>query len=74
MPMLNAVRIPDAVDDAAVRRRLLEDYNIEIGGGLGAFKGKAWRIGLMGSGSSRRNVTLVLAALRDVLQNGVKKT
>jgi alanine-glyoxylate transaminase/serine-glyoxylate transaminase/serine-pyruvate transaminase len=67
LPMLNAVRIPDGVDDVAVRRRLLNDYGIEIGGGLGAFKGKAWRIGLMGHGSSRRNVTLVLAALREVL-------
>jgi alanine-glyoxylate transaminase/serine-glyoxylate transaminase/serine-pyruvate transaminase len=67
LPMLNAVRIPDGVDDMAVRRRLLIDYGIEIGGGLGAFKGKAWRIGLMGHGSTRRNVTLVLAALREVL-------
>jgi alanine-glyoxylate transaminase/serine-glyoxylate transaminase/serine-pyruvate transaminase len=68
LPMLNAVRIPDGVDDAATRRRLLEEYNMEIGGGLGAFKGKAWRIGLMGSGSSRRNVALVLAALKDILR------
>ena len=68
LPMLNAVRIPDGIDDAATRKRLLEEYNIEIGGGLGAFKGKAWRIGLMGSGSSRRNVALVLAALKDILK------
>jgi alanine-glyoxylate transaminase/serine-glyoxylate transaminase/serine-pyruvate transaminase len=67
LPMLNAIRIPDGADDLAVRRQLLEDYGIEIGGGLGAFKGKAWRIGLMGHGSSRRNVTLLLAALRDIL-------
>ena len=65
---LNAVRIPEGVDDIAVRRRLLEDYGIEIGGGLGAFKGKAWRIGLMGYGSNRRNVTLLLAALRQILK------
>ena len=67
LPMLNAVKIPDGVDDATVRRRLLEDYGIEIGGGLGAFKGKAWRIGLMGYGSSKRNVALLLAALREIL-------
>jgi alanine-glyoxylate transaminase/serine-glyoxylate transaminase/serine-pyruvate transaminase len=60
---LNAVRVPEAVDDANVRARLLADDNIEIGGGLGPLKGKIWRIGLMGSGSSRENVLLVLAAL-----------
>ena len=68
LPMLNAVMIPEGVDDATVRRRLLEEYGIEIGGGLGAFKGVAWRIGLMGYGSSRRNVMLLLAALRDILK------
>ena len=67
LPMLNAVKIPDGVDDMTVRRRLLNDYGIEIGGGLGAFKGKAWRIGLMGHASTKRNVMLVLAALREVL-------
>jgi alanine-glyoxylate transaminase/serine-glyoxylate transaminase/serine-pyruvate transaminase len=67
LPMLNAVKIPDGADDATVRRKLLDDYGIELGGGLGAFKGKAWRIGLMGHGASRRNVTLLLGALRDVL-------
>lgn len=67
LPMLNAVRIPDGGDDATVRRRLLEEFGIEIGGGLGAFKGKAWRIGLMGHSATRRNVTLVLAALGEVL-------
>jgi alanine-glyoxylate transaminase / serine-glyoxylate transaminase / serine-pyruvate transaminase len=68
LPMLNAVKIPEGVDDQAVRRRLLEEYGIEIGGGLGAFKGKAWRIGLMGQGSNLRNVTLLLAALRNILR------
>lgn len=67
LPMLNAVKVPDGADDVAVRRRLLNEYGIEIGGGLGAFKGKAWRIGLMGHGSTRRNVTLLLAALREIL-------
>ena len=64
---LNAVHVPDGVDDARVRRRLLEDYGIEIGAGLGPFKGKAWRIGLMGHSSTRRNVLLVLAALESLL-------
>ena len=61
---LNAVRVPEGVDDAAIRARLLADHNIEIGGGLGPLKGKIWRIGLMGSGSSAENVRLVLEALR----------
>lgn len=64
---LNAVHIPDGVDDAAVRKRLLSDFGIEIGAGLGPFKGKAWRIGLMGSSSTERNVTLVLSALEVIL-------
>jgi alanine-glyoxylate transaminase / serine-glyoxylate transaminase / serine-pyruvate transaminase len=64
---LNAVRVPDGVDDARVRARLLNDFNIEIGGGLGPLKGKIWRIGLMGSGSTRENVLLVLEALHDAL-------
>jgi alanine-glyoxylate transaminase/serine-glyoxylate transaminase/serine-pyruvate transaminase len=64
---LNAVRVPPGVDDAKTRARLLDDFGIEIGGGLGPFKGKAWRIGLMGASSSRRNVTLVLAALETIL-------
>jgi alanine-glyoxylate transaminase/serine-glyoxylate transaminase/serine-pyruvate transaminase len=64
---LNAVAIPSGVDDARVRARLLGDYGIEIGGGLGAWKGKAWRIGLMGSSSTRRHVTLLLGALETLL-------
>ena len=67
LPMLNAVKIPQGVDDATVRRRLLNEHNIEIGGGLGAFKGKAWRIGLMGHGASEANVKRVLSALRQIL-------
>ena len=65
---LNAVRVPDGVDDARIRARLLNDHNIEIGGGLGPLKGKIWRIGLMGSGSSRDNVRLVLDALQRSLE------
>jgi len=65
---LNCIRIPAGADDATVRRRLLEDWGIEIGGGLGAMAGKAWRIGLMGHGATLRNVDLVLTALRGVLE------
>ncbi len=64
---LNAVSVPAGVDDAKVRRRLLTEHGIEIGAGLGPFAGKAWRIGLMGESSSRRNVLLVLAALESIL-------
>ena len=66
--MLNSVTIPDGVDDAAVRSALLNDYNIEIGAGLGVFAGKVWRIGLMGESSSRDNVLRLLTALEAVLQ------
>ncbi len=67
LPQLNAVRVPDGVDDARVRRRLLEDFNIEIGAGLGAFKGKVWRIGLMGHTARPKNVELLLGALEQLL-------
>lgn len=67
LPQLNAVRFPDSVDDAAVRGQLLNDYNLEIGAGLGALAGKVWRIGLMGHASSRNNVLLCLSALGNVL-------
>lgn len=72
LPQLNAVNIPAGADDASVRGALLRDYSLEIGGGLGALKGKVWRVGLMGHGASRRNVLLFLAALEAVLgQQGV---
>jgi alanine-glyoxylate transaminase/serine-glyoxylate transaminase/serine-pyruvate transaminase len=67
LPMLNAVRIPDGVDDAAIRNGLLNRFGIEIGGGLGAFKGKVWRIGLMGYGARPANVLLFLSALEQLL-------
>lgn len=67
LPQLNAIYIPEGVDDAAVRTRLLKDYNLEIGAGLGALAGKAWRIGLMGFGARRENVALCLKALEEVL-------
>ena len=69
LPMLNAVSVPEGKEDGAVRRRLLEEYGIEIGGGLGTFKGKAWRIGLMGEAASRRNVTTLLGALGAILRS-----
>jgi alanine-glyoxylate transaminase/serine-glyoxylate transaminase/serine-pyruvate transaminase len=65
---LNCIHIPAGANDAAVRRRLLEEYGIEISGGLGPLAGKTWRIGLMGHGASVRNVDLVLAALRESLR------
>lgn len=67
LPMLAAAKIPDGIDDAAIRRDLLERFNIEIAGGLGALKGKAWRIGVMGHGSRRENVLLLLSALEQLL-------
>lgn len=68
LPTLTTVRIPDGIDDGQVRSRLLTDYNIEIGGGLGELKGKVWRIGLMGYSSRPENVTLLLAALERLLE------
>jgi alanine-glyoxylate transaminase/serine-glyoxylate transaminase/serine-pyruvate transaminase len=65
---LNAIHAPTGVDEAALRKRLLLEFGIEVGAGLGPFKGKALRIGLMGSSSTQRNVTLVLAALETILQ------
>lgn len=67
LPMLNAVRIPAGIDDAKVRNGLLHRFGIEIGGGLGAFKGQVWRIGLMGYGSRQANVLTFLAALEQLL-------
>ena len=64
---LNAVHVPEGVDDGRVRGRLLAEYGIEIGAGLGPFKGQAWRIGLMGESSQQRNVVLVLSALETLL-------
>jgi alanine-glyoxylate transaminase/serine-glyoxylate transaminase/serine-pyruvate transaminase len=66
---LNAVCIPEGVDDLKVRKRLLEEFDIEIGGGLGVFKGKIWRVGLMGAGSTENNVLLLLAALEKALKD-----
>lgn len=68
LPNLHAVRIPPGVDDLALRRALLAEYGIEIGGGLGPLKGQIWRIGLMGECADRNHVELLLAALRRLLR------
>lgn len=73
LPMLNSVLIPDGVDDVAVRGQLLNEFGIEIGGGLGPMKGKTWRIGLMGEAAKKSNVLVFLAALEQCLnKQGVK--
>lgn len=64
---LTTVRVPAGVDDMAVRKSLLDDYNVEIGGGLGALKGKVWRVGLMGYNARPESVAVLLRALADVL-------
>jgi len=73
LPQLNLVSVPDGVDEARVRAELLEHHGLEIGAGLGALAGKAWRIGLMGYGSNPANVRLCLSALEGaLLRQGVK--
>ena len=67
LPQLNAVTIPAGVDDASVRSRLLNEYNLEIGAGLGALAGKVWRIGLMGHASRAENILLCVGALESIL-------
>jgi alanine-glyoxylate transaminase/serine-glyoxylate transaminase/serine-pyruvate transaminase len=67
LPQLNAVQVPEGVDDGLVRAQLLGDYHLEIGAGLGAMAGKVWRIGLMGQSCTARNVLFCLGALEDVL-------
>jgi len=67
LPQLNAATIPEGIDEAAVRKALLEQYNLEIGAGLGSLAGKVWRIGLMGFACNKKNVLLCLGALDSVL-------
>ena len=69
LPQLNAVAIPAGIDDCAVRSRLLQDFNLEIGAGLGALAGKVWRIGLMGYSSRAENIMLCIGALGAVLND-----
>ncbi|MGR5414057.1 pyridoxal-phosphate-dependent aminotransferase family protein [Vibrio astriarenae] len=68
LPQLNAVYVPEGIDEAKVRQQLLNEYNLEIGAGLGALACKAWRIGLMGYGASQQNVSLCLKALEEKLK------
>ncbi len=67
LPQLNAIRLPDGVDEAAIRQRLLNEFNLEIGAGLGALAGKVWRIGLMGYAANIKNVLFCLSALETAL-------
>jgi alanine-glyoxylate transaminase/serine-glyoxylate transaminase/serine-pyruvate transaminase len=69
LPQLNSVSIPEGVDDATVRSRLLNEFNLEIGAGLGALAGKVWRIGLMGYSSRAENILLCVSALEAVLSD-----
>jgi len=69
LPQLNSVTIPEGVDDALVRSRLLNEFNLEIGAGLGALAGKVWRIGLMGFSSRAENILLCVSALEAVLSD-----
>jgi len=73
LPQLNAVTIPDGVDEAAIRAQLLNEFNLEIGAGLGALAGKVWRIGLMGHSSRAENIMLCLSALEATLGDAVKQ-
>ncbi len=68
LPMLNAVKLPEGLDDASTRSRLLNEYNIEVGGGLGDFAGKIWRVGLMGHSSSANHVNMLTSALRTIIK------
>jgi len=73
LPMLNAIRIPEGADDTRVRKALLDDFGIEIGGGLGNLRGKIWRVGLMGHTCRRKNVFMFLSALETILKSeGIK--
>jgi alanine-glyoxylate transaminase/serine-glyoxylate transaminase/serine-pyruvate transaminase len=67
LPSLNTLKVPEGIDDAKVRSYLLETYNLEIGGGLGALKGKVWRVGLMGYSSSAENIIFFLSAMSQAL-------
>jgi alanine-glyoxylate transaminase/serine-glyoxylate transaminase/serine-pyruvate transaminase len=67
LPMLNSVTIPEGIDEAAIRGKLLNEYKIEIGAGLGPLAGKIWRIGLMGHTARQENVDRLLSALKSIL-------
>ena len=67
LPMLNTVKVPSGFDDAVVRGRLLNEFNIEIGAGLGEFAGKVWRIGLMGESCTQNHINMLLGALKQIM-------
>lgn len=68
LPMLNAVKLPAGLDDATTRKRLLEEFNIEVGGGLGDFAGKIWRVGLMGNSSNVNHINTLVGALKMIMK------
>jgi alanine-glyoxylate transaminase/serine-glyoxylate transaminase/serine-pyruvate transaminase len=68
LPMLNAVKVPEGYDDAVIRGRLLNEYNIEIGAGLGEFAGKVWRIGIMGESCTKNHINILLGALKHIMR------
>jgi alanine-glyoxylate transaminase/serine-glyoxylate transaminase/serine-pyruvate transaminase len=67
LPQLNTIAVPEGVDEAAVRRTLLDRYDLEVGAGLGDLAGKVWRVGLMGASATVEHVTVFLAAMEDIL-------
>ena len=67
LPSLNAIKIPEGIDDFDIRKKLLYDYDIEIGGGLGPFAGKVWRVGLMGHSANKDNVQRLVGALKELI-------
>ncbi|ANM29317.1 alanine--glyoxylate aminotransferase [Acidobacteria bacterium Mor1] len=69
LPMLNPVEVPAGIDEASVRKELLERHNIEVGAGLGPLKGKVWRVGIMGASCSANHVALFLSALENALRS-----
>jgi alanine-glyoxylate transaminase/serine-glyoxylate transaminase/serine-pyruvate transaminase len=68
LPMLTSAYLPSGTDDAATRKRLLNDYQVEVGGGLGPLKGKIWRVGLMGEACRIQNIEYLIAAVREILK------
>jgi alanine-glyoxylate transaminase/serine-glyoxylate transaminase/serine-pyruvate transaminase len=67
LPQLNTIFIPDGVNDAEVRSKLLNEYNLEIGAGLGSLAGKVWRIGLMGQSSNKKNIDYCLNSIAEII-------
>lgn len=74
LPQLNSVYLPEGVEDAKTRQHLLEEYNLEVGGGLGDLAGKVWRIGLMGYSAKSENVALCLKALQETIGGNDSRT